>query len=411
VNLSRAHRALRRAGRPEDPDSPAPTWRDGLLALVIFLISAAHWPRPQAGPPIVSLLLVALLPWRRRAPVAVFAALWVIAAVGMVLVGPVFADCTLLIALYTVAVSASRRAAGLAAAALEAGIVLAVIDQSGSPAPAGRLFVGLTGLAVAAGVLGINVGNRRQILAALRERAERMEAERERELALATASERARIAREMHDVVAHNLSVMIALCDGAAYHVHDAPDRVASALDQASQAGRRALGEMRQLLGVLRDAPTPGTPGTPASVAVTAPDRLTPQPGRRQLGELVERLRAAGLPVTFADRGRPGDLPAGLELAVYRIVQEALTNTLKHAGPGATAAVHVTWHERAVELEVTDTGAVPAGSTHTGGAGLRGMGERAAVYGGHLEAGPRPGGGWRVATVLQVPADVAVSAP
>jgi signal transduction histidine kinase len=408
VKLSRAHRALRRAGRPEDPDSPTPTWRDGLLALVIFLISAAHWPRPQAGPAIVSLLLVALLPWRRRTPVAVFAALWVIAAVGMVLVGPLFADCTLLIALYTVAVSASRRAAGLAAAALEAGIVLAAIDQSGSPAPAGRLFVGLTGLAVAAGVLGINVGNRRQILAGLRERAERMEAERERELALATASERARIAREMHDVVAHNLSVMIALCDGAAYHVHDAPDRVASALDQASQAGRRALGEMRQLLGVLRDAPVPGAP---APVPATASDPLTPQPGRRQLGELVERLRAAGLPVTFAARGRPGDLPAGLELAVYRIVQEALTNTLKHAGPGATAAVQVTWHERAVELEVTDTGAAPAAATRPGGAGLRGMGERAAVYGGHLEAGPRPGGGWRVATVLQVPADVAVSAP
>jgi signal transduction histidine kinase len=408
VNLSRAHRALRRAGRRGAPGSPGPTWGDGLLALVIFLISAAHWPRPQAGPPIVSLLLVVLLPWRRRAPIPVFAALWVIAAAGMVLVGPLFADCTLLIALYTVAVAAPRRAAVLAALVLELGIVLAAIDRSGSPATAARLFVGLTGLAVAAGVLGINVGNRRQILAGLRERAERLEAERERELALATASERARIAREMHDVVAHNLSVMIALCDGAAYHVHDAPDRVASALDQASQAGRRALGEMRQLLGVLRDAPAASAP---APGAGAGSERLTPQPGRRQLGELVEQVRAAGLPVTFAARGRPGDLPAGLELAVYRIVQEALTNTLKHAGPGATAAVSVTWRDRSVELEVTDTGTAPAAAIRTGGAGLRGMGERAAVYGGQLEAGPRVGGGWRVATVLRAPADVAVSAP
>ena len=106
-----------------------------------------------------------------------------------------------------------------------------------------------------AGVLGVNVRNRRQILAGLRERAERLEHEREREVALATATERSRIARDMHDVVAHNLSVMVALCDGAAYHVHDAPDRVASALEQASRTGRQALAEMRQLLGVLRDPP------------------------------------------------------------------------------------------------------------------------------------------------------------
>ena len=250
-----------------------------------------------------------------------------------------------------------------------------------------KAFVGLSGLATAAGVLGINVRNRRQILAGLHERAERLEREHEREVALARATERGRIARDMHDVIAHNLSVMVALCDGAGYHVHDAPERVQAALEQASRSGRQALAEMRQLLGVLRRRAR----GDPS---------WRRQPGIRQIEELVEQVRGAGIPVSYTLTGKPDGAPPGMELAIYRIVQEALTNTLKHAGDGASAEVSLSCHRATrSRCEISDTGNARR-ANGSGGAGLRGMTERAAVYGGTLQAGPRPDGGWRVSASL-----------
>jgi signal transduction histidine kinase len=195
----------------------------------------------------------------------------------------------------------------------------------------------------------------------------------------------------MHDIVAHNVSVMIALADGATYQVRAAPERSEAALARVAETGRQALAEMRRVLGVLRDEP--------------ATEAREPQPGVGQLDALVEQMRAAGVPVAYEVSGRPGWLERGLELAVYRIVQEALTNTLKHAGPGAGARVRVTWDGDAVEVVVLDTGdAAPPGEVE--GGGLRGMRERAAVYGGVVQAGPAESGGWRVETRLTIPGGV-----
>jgi signal transduction histidine kinase len=336
--------------------------------------------------------MVLPLLWRRRAPVAVFSVIWAIAAAQGLADAPAFSDAALLIAFYTVASTCDRRTTMLTGIALEIGIVLAVTKLASGADMWLREVVALSGLATAAGVLGLNVGNRRQILAGLRERAERLERDREREVALATANERSRIAREMHDVIAHNMSVMVALCDGAGYHVHDAPERVAAALEQASRTGREALAEMRQLLGVLRDRP--------------AGAELAPQPGIRQIEDLVEQMRTAGVPVTYTLTGELSEAPPGLELAIYRIVQEALTNTLKHAGPGARATVTVSCAGEVIELEVTDTGAASP-PLSPDGAGLRGMRERAAVYGGTLEAGACVEGGWCVRARLGIPAPAA----
>jgi signal transduction histidine kinase len=241
-------------------------------------------------------------------------------------------------------------------------------------------------MATAAGVLGTNVRHRRELLASLHERATRLERERDQQGRLSAAAERARIAREMHDIVAHNLSVMIALADGASFHVRDAPERAEAALGRAAQTGREALAEMRRLLGVLREEPVPGA--------------REPQPGIEQLDALVEQIRAAGVPVAYEVAGSPGRVERGLQLAVYRIVQEALTNTLKHAGPGATAQLTLRHEGAGLHVDVTDTGTAVAGLGAGPGGGLRGMRERADVYDAELHAGPRLDGGWGVRLVV-----------
>ncbi|HEY2439059.1 MAG TPA: histidine kinase [Solirubrobacteraceae bacterium] len=377
--------ALRRVAAPH---GRRPSWLDGCLALALLGISLVHTARSGGAWAVLDVALVVPLLWRRRAPVAVFSVIWVLAAVQGLIEKPTFAVAALLIAFYTVASATERRTAVLAAMALELGIVLVAIKTTTGLDGALRTFIGLSGLATAAGVLGINVRNRRLIVAGLRERADRLEQEREQELALARVTERSRIAREMHDVVAHNLSVMLALTDGAAYHVHDAPERVEAALEQASRTGRQALAEMRQLLGVLNDGP--------------AGAELSPQPGIRQIEELVEQVRTAGVPVSYTMTGEVNGAPAGMELAIFRIVQEALTNTLKHAGPGASAYVTLTCFDETIEVVVRDTGNTSR-ARGSGGAGLRGMRERAAVYGGTLEAGPCAQGGWQVSAALTVP--------
>jgi signal transduction histidine kinase len=378
--------ALRRAFAPH---GRLPSWFDGGLALALFAVARVHTDRTGVLGVVLNVALVLPLLWRRRAPAAAFSLIWGVAAVQSLAQAPTVADSALLIAFYTVASASDRRTTILTGMALEVGVVAAVSKLAPGAGTWLREFIALSGLATAAGVLGINVRNRRQILAGLRDRAERMEQEHERGVALATATERSRIAREMHDVVAHNLSVMVALCDGAGYHVHDAPERVESALAQASRTGRQALAEMRQLLGVLRDPPT-----GPA---------LTPQPGIRQIEDLVEQIRAAGIPVAYTLSGEINGAPPGMELAIYRIVQEALTNTLKHAGPGASSNVRLTCAGETIDVEVSDTG-TPSPVPAAGGAGLRGMRERAGVYGGSLEAGARPDGGWHVRASLGLPA-------
>ena len=384
--LERISHALR---RPAAPRERFPSWVDCGLALAVLTLSIAHSRNPGVLGVVLNVALVAPLLWRRRAPVPVFALIWTVAAVQWLVEGAAYAASALLVAFYTIAATSEMRTTVAAAAALELGIVLAVTQVASGAEPWLKAFIGLSGLATAAGVLGINVRDRRRTLAGLRARAERLEHEREHEVQLATATERARIAREMHDVVAHNVSVMVALCDGAAYQAHESPDRVKSALDQASKAGRQALAEMRQLLGVLRET-------------AAAPE-LAPQPGIHQVGDLVDQIRAAGIPASYSLTGELNSAPAGLELAIYRIVQEALTNTLKHAGRGVSVEVSLSCADDAIEVEVRDTGNVPHRPSQDG-AGLRGMRERAAVYGGTLQAGPSELGGWQVRAFLRMPA-------
>jgi signal transduction histidine kinase len=231
----------------------------------------------------------------------------------------------------------------------------------------------------------VTVSTRRAYLAELEERARRLERDRDQQAQLAAATERARIARELHDIVAHNLAVMIALADGAAFTATVAPDRAADAMLQVSGTGRQALVEMRRLLGLLRD-------GQPAQ----APSELVPQPSLDEIDELVDQVRAAGVRITLTRQGTAGAWGPGAGLAVYRIVQEALTNTLKHAGP-ARAEVEVCYGPDALELRVVDDGGgAPLPPAAGSGHGLVGMRERMALFGGELDAGRGPDGGFRV---------------
>jgi signal transduction histidine kinase len=328
--------------------------------------------------------LCAPLLLRRVSPILCFGVIAVVAFAQWLLAAPQLADAAVLIALYWVTLDGSLIAAALAAAMVEAGAIMAAVQWS--PSEPLKVWVGLTGLATAAGVLGVSIRQRRELLASLHERAARLESERDQEGRLGAAAERARIAREMHDIVAHNLSVMIALADGATYAMSSSPERAAQATMRVAATGREALIEMRRLLGVLREE--------------SSVQPFEPQPSLDRLDELLARMRAAGIPVTMDLDGDPHELADGVQLTVFRVAQEALTNTLKHAARPARAHLALSCRPGQVELEVTDTGEAPAATAPSGGRGLTGMRERAASYGGRLEAGPGPRGGWRVHLLL-----------
>jgi signal transduction histidine kinase len=232
-------------------------------------------------------------------------------------------------------------------------------------------------------VVGVTVRTRRNYTEVLEDRARRLEVERDQQARLAAAAERTRIAREMHDIIGHNLSVITGLADGGSYAAARSPERAAQALKAIGTTSRQALTELRRLLDVLReDDPTA---------------ERTPQPTLADLPDLIEGVRAAGLPVSLTTHGRPA-LPPGRELTVYRVVQESLTNSLKHAGPKAASTVSLSYGPATdVTLTITDTGSPPP-VPPTDGRGLPGMRERTALYGGTLEAGPLPAPdhGWRV---------------
>ncbi|MFF9504525.1 sensor histidine kinase [Streptomyces sp. NPDC014656] len=251
---------------------------------------------------------------------------------------------------------------------------------------------------------GITFRSRRDHTASLVDRARRLEIERDQEVRLAAAAERARIAREMHDIIGHNLSVITGLADGGRYAAAKSPERAAQALDAIGTTSRQALDELRRLLGVL-SAPD----DAPAAARA-------PQPTLADLEPLLEGVRKAGLPVVSELPAPLPPLPPGAQLTVYRVVQESLTNTLKHAGPAATATVRLVAEGDAVRLTVTDTGTPPATTTDRGqGQGLTGMRERAALYDGTLDCGPLPSGaGWQVRLRIPTappPAHVPVPAP
>jgi signal transduction histidine kinase len=337
---------------------------------------------------------------RHHDPRASFGLIALIALAQWAISTPQLADGAVLISMFWLMLVGELTEMALAGAIVEFGAVMAALRWS--PRQPEKVWVGITGLGVAAGVLGVAIRQRRALVASMQERAARLEFERDQEGRLAAAAERARIAREMHDIVSHNLTVMIGLADGATYALGASPDSSLSAMERVSQTGRQALGEMRRLLGVLRDEPEAGP--------------YEPQPGLDRLDELLARVEAAGIPVAIEVFGDPHALPGGVQLTVFRVAQEALTNTLKHAGRPATACLSLRCGPDRVALEVTDTGR--AGRSWSaramtppipsGGRGIRGMRERAAAYGGALEAGPMPAGGWRVALTIAPEAAVVV---
>lgn len=342
--------------------------------------SAAVWLLDQA--------LVLPLIVRRRYPSAVFALIALLASVQWISGIRLAADAALLVALYTVAALEPRQRAVTAAAVLELGVVLASIRF----APTGDGIIGslvfLSGLVTAAFLLGTSGRTRRQYLDGLEERAERLEVERDQQGRLGAAAERTRIAREMHDIVAHNLAVMIALAEGAAATVSTDSKAASAAMRQAAQTGRGALGQMRHLLGVLRDDQTS---------AVTAP-----QPGLDDLPQLMAQVRSTGLTARLETRGQPRDLSHTMQLTLYRAVQEALTNTMKHAPTATAATVVFDWCGDALQVCVTDNGGAVVVSSAPQGHGLSGMRERLAMHGGALNFGAQRGG-WTVRVQLPLP--------
>jgi signal transduction histidine kinase len=321
---------------------------------------------------------------------------------------PLVADSALLVALYTVTAECDWLAVVVAALILEIGVILATERWT----PIGnysKSLIFLTGMAAASLFAGVVVRALRSQIDWLAERAARLEFERDQQTFLAAAAERARIAREMHDVVSHNIQVMVTLADAAAVAQRADPDRATEAMHDVSHTGRQALGDMRRLLGLLRDGED--TAGSLRTAARNA-DAFAPQPGLAELEGLAERVRSTGLTVTLTRSGTPFALSGGAELTVFRIAQEALTNTMKHANAARSVAISLTFDDPVVTLIVVDDGR-PSGAglpddapatgkgRNGGGHGVVGMTERAAAFDGSLVAGPHPSGGWQVAVTLR----------
>ncbi len=358
------------------------------------------------------------LVWRRRAPLAVLLVVSALSAPAWGLLGggrPAYP--VVLVAVALLGLALDRRGPQLRAGVVVSAVVmvsLAATDRAlRGQAPPTSVWAApvVTGLLVAAVVLlGTTVQGRREHVRLLEERAERLRAERDQRALIAVAAERARIARELHDVVAHALTVVVRLGDGLAARAARSPHAPADpvALAAVTTTSRQALAEMRHLLGVLGDdgaagvAPLPGTPSAS---------------GQDALDALVAGVRAAGVPVRLTRHGAQDGWSPAMSLAVHRIATEALTNVLDHAGLGARAEVLVRSVDGggdgtgdgggSVEVVVEDDGvgvgvpSVGAGDPAPGrGRGVPGMRERAASLGGHLDAGPRDGGGWRVRAVL-----------
>ena len=362
---------------------------DELLALALLVeIEVQVWLSPyihhRVPSAIGGLALSAAVAIRRRWPLgAVLVAL--VGVVGQEALGGQVTQHTAgaLLALFLVFYAAGafleERPAWLALALGFAGSAASVLLSAGTSSDLWFGAIFLEGLPWAVGRI-VRERNARE--RAYRERAERVDAEREQHAVTAVWGERARIARELHDVIAHSVSVMVLQAGGARMVMDAEPERAEVSLGSVERAGRDALAEMRRLLGVLGSGEDPQS--------------LAPQPGLRDIEDLIGRTRSAGLSTCLRVDGEPTTVSAALDLCAYRIVQEALTNAIKHAGP-AQAEVRLRWASEALEVEISDdgrgSGDVNGGS---GGHGIAGMRERVALYGGSLDAGPGPGRGFTV---------------
>jgi signal transduction histidine kinase len=399
----------------------------------------------RAGSIAWTFAMLAPLPWRRTRPVLSAVSIFAVALTHMLAGYPMImpGDLLVLVALFSVTVYGPTWAHVTAICSTAVGtlvvlpVAVAVRNGLGAGGVAEMVPVGMFCLVTALAVWAFALvrRSRRVTMDALRDRAHRLEIERDQQARISAAAERARIAREMHDIVAHSLSIVVAQADGGRYAAASDPEAAVRALGTISETGRTALTDMRRLLGVLRSqddedaarvetapgsAPTPALtagPGggpRPASAAVGEPRqaRPAPQPGVEEIEDLVGQARDGGQRVSLVRVGEPRTLPAGMGLTLYRVCQESLTNVRKHAGPDPAVTVAVRWTPSTVELEVLDDGRGAAATVHDPGFGLRGMRERANLYGGTLETGPRRGGGFRVHLELPLPgAPVATDPP
>ncbi|MGW7432912.1 sensor histidine kinase [Streptomyces sp. NPDC054861] len=376
-------------------------WAFVLLGFSLLWVGSTY---PAVDHPVaygvVALLFGVVVALRRREPTKMLLLAFTVSVAQLAFdVMPFFADFATLLIIYTVAAHDGPRWASRLA--LAGGLSAATLSMLRWPSDAPDSAIAVVFFTVMmtvpfalAWVLGDSLRTRRAYFAQLEERATRLEQEREAQAKVAVAAERARIARELHDVVAHNVSVMVVQADGAAYVLDASPDTAKQALETISSTGRQALAEMRRLLGILRTGEHQEA------------GEYVPQPDVEQIEDLVDQVRRAGLTVDFRVEGTPRPLPSGVELTAYRIVQEALTNTRKHGGPDAGASVRLVYFDDGLGLLVEDDGRGATtemyedGGADGRGHGLIGMRERVGMVGGTLDAGPRPGGGFRISALL-----------
>jgi signal transduction histidine kinase len=380
----------------ERPPARSARWWafDVFVALAVVGLSVPPWLEADVDPAwlaiVIGLAIATPILARRVWPVAVFG--WVVATTCLAVAfdrhlvsGP-----AAVVALYTVAAYRPRKQALIAAAVLEAAVIGIAIDVRGADWWYATIF--LSGLVAAALGLGLYATTRRAYLRELHDRAERLERERDQAHELAVITERARVIREMHDVVAHNLTVIVALSDGAAGSALRAPERAADIMRTVSVTGRQALADTRRLLGILGEGQ-----------ANDQADDRHPAPDLNGLDALIARVRDAGLPVSYEIHGAAHTLPSAVQLTVYRLVQEALTNSLKHGGQDTHATVRLRYLPGELHVDIEDDGAgalaaVPA----TVGRGLTGMAERVHAFGGQVRSGPRTPRGWQVSAQLPI---------
>jgi signal transduction histidine kinase len=378
-----------------------PYRQDVLLALCVLLLGLS----PRSGTRldlsyltplyvVSSMVQAVALVWRRRAPFPVYWVVLVACTVEWAAGTSGSSNLSLMICVYTVTRYLSPRALRIAVAAAVPSLLVFVfrVAQVQHQILAGLIFLAC---AVAASVaLGLVATERHAQLEALAERAAHAEFEREQRARMAVLAERARFSREMHDIVGHSLAVVTGLADGGVRQVEANPERGRQVFELIGETSRQALSDLRRTLGALRERPLE------EDVEGVGAENLAPQPGLADIEMLLERTRSAGPRVSYELSGESAALPHSVQLAVYRIVQESLTNSLKHAGPDTSVHVAVAVSAESLQVSVADTGShghrvavSPAGSP---GLGLTGVRERAALAGGRAEAGPNDRDGWTV---------------
>jgi signal transduction histidine kinase len=364
-----------------------PRLMDGLLAVALSVGACLQLlsQQPESYWKLIPVTFTCLpLSMRRRYPIAAHA-IQIAAAIATQQEPVTLSLVAMFIGIYSVAVYSRWRRQFLIWLMIGAAWLGIAFPESSPSMPSWALML-VVGMGV--WLAGNSVRERQQRVDLLEERAMTLQRERVLSMRVARADERQRIARELHDVVAHSVSVMVVQAGAARTMLTRQPSLAAESLLAVEASGREALSELRNMLGLLTE--------------VEPEPELAPQPGLEQLDALVARVRQAGLPVDVRiDGSRPRDLSPGLDLTAYRIIQEALTNTLKHAN-GATAEVHIVYGANAVCVEVVDSGGTMLPDRGGSGRGLLGMRERVALYGGQLDAGQQPEGGFAVRASLPV---------